>query len=111
MRPFTSDGHLLPLRAVRAAMGAGAPEMVLEEVVTTEWASATFVGRRHRIAVRLEGAPGIVLQAVERLRVGLAGADVATDLHFLADAELTDVHLESDGGVAAVVVDALTIEC
>ena len=127
MKPFIQDGHTLVLRAVRAALGDGADSrsfapgeagvrMIVESIETTEWASATFVGQRHRLELRLEGGEEAVTSALDRLERGLPEVEVATGVYFLADAALARYELTlgadapGEGTIAAIEVEALTIE-
>ena len=112
MKPFIQDGHILALRAVRATLGEATVPMIVEAIETTDWASATFVGARHRLDIRLEGGEDTVAHAVERLVRDLPEADVATNHHFLADAAVTGFDLALGGAAtcAVVTIEALTIE-
>ena len=113
MKPFIQGGHTLALRAVRTVLGTDAGlRLIVETIETVDWASATFVGKRHRCELRVEGAQAAVSAAVERLARELPEVDVATSGYFLADAALDGFALAFDGEdtVASLTVDALTIE-
>lgn len=122
MKPFIQDGHTLALRAVRklvaascaadTASGAGEPRLVIECIETIDWASVTFVGKRHMLDLRLEGAGEAVTRAVERLAADLPEVDVEGAGWFLADAGLDnfEVVLDHSVAVARIRVAALTIE-
>jgi len=112
MKPFIQDGHILALRAMRAALGTTATRLVIEQIETTDWASATFVGKRHRCDVRIEGAEDAVACAVAQRARDLPEVDVATNAYFLADIAVCGFELVAGGAeaVAEVTVEALTIE-
>ncbi len=113
MKPFIQDGHTLALRAVRTLIGEGdALRLIVESIETTDWASATFVGKRHGCDLRIEGGEAGVVAAIDRLRRDLPTIDVAACGYFLADAALEGFALTLDGArtVASVTVGALTIE-
>lgn len=97
------DAHTLLQRALsRSADQAGCPI----EWVTSDWerwASATFVGARHRLTLTLaEGA------ASENWLAGLDEAEVELRGHLLADLVVTGA--EHGGGHIAVTLEALTVE-
>ena len=117
MKPFIQDGHSLALRAIRAALGPSEARLVIEEIATVDWASATFVGKRHRCDVRIEGAPDVVTCALARLSRDLPEVDVATNAYFLADISVCAVERVACDtpacaavAFAAVTIEALTIE-
>jgi len=110
VKPFIQDGHTLALRAVRTLIGDKA-SLVVEAITTTDWASATFVGKHHHCELRIEGLRGKVSTAIDRLTRSLSEVEVSASGYFLADCALVtfDVSLEGEG-VATIVVEALTIE-
>jgi len=113
VKPFMQDGHILALRAVRAVLGRDcALTMVIESIETVDWASATFVGKRHICELRLEAACAELDQAVERLSRDLPEAEVATTRYFLADVALTGSELSvgKEECCARITIEALTIE-
>jgi hypothetical protein len=75
MRGATNHVAAALLRAVATCTGLSAndrknPIMIVEEVVSTDWASATFVGATHQLVLRFEGAAaaiGDVFRACESL--------------------------------------------
>jgi regulator of RNase E activity RraA len=94
MRPVGNHVHAAILRAVAAQAGLDPvdrekPIMVVEEVRSTDWASATFVGARHEFALRLCGSAGAVADAVARLVAGLAECDIPISGQIVADIGLT----------------------
>lgn len=111
MKPFIQDGHTLVLRAVRALIGTDT-RLIVEAIATVDWASATFVGKRHRCELRIEGPGPNVARALDGLSARLREIDVAACGHFLADCVLDRVIMVpgADEAVAEIVVEALTIE-
>lgn len=110
MKPFIQDGHILVLRAVRALIGTNT-RLVVEAIATVDWASATFVGKRHCCEFRVEGPERDVADALDRLARDLPETDVAACGHFLADCVLDAAKISRgpDGAVAEIVIEALTI--
>jgi hypothetical protein len=70
-----------------------------------DWASALFLGARHRLALRLEG-DGTVTRA-ERLRARLSEEELDLRGGFVADIELKVVLVD---GATILGIEALTIE-
>lgn len=91
MRHPIQDGHTLALRAIRKLIVAGhtAPLLVVEEIASRDWASATFVGQLHCFEIRLEGSAAAVTAAVARIEAKLPEVDVAMPGHLLAEAAVT----------------------
>ena len=54
MQPLTNDATTALLRAIRARFG-DFRAVAFEEIVSRSWASVTFTGARHEIALRLDG--------------------------------------------------------
>lgn len=78
------------LRAIAAEAGIDMgnrekPFMIVEEVRSVDWASATFIGARHRFDLRIEGEDGAVAQAVERLVSGLPEREIPIIGHIVAE--------------------------
>jgi hypothetical protein len=89
MRPAGHHVAAALLRAVAAAAGASAidrqkPIMIVEEVVSTDWASATFVGATHVLSLRFEGTAGAVDAVFEALG-GLAEREIPIPGHIVAE--------------------------
>ena len=80
----------------------------VEPVATTDWASITFSGARHRLLVRLEGA-GAVGAAAQFLDE-LPALEVDIPGHILADLALIAQERDARGAYAALELEALTIE-
>ncbi len=127
MRALPADVHQKLLRAIRSAIaadpllgewlatpgGTARPPLVIEDFQSTPWASMTFSGMRHCLAVRLSGRHLEVEHAYDRLQAVLAEPDFALGGHFLAEIAITDVEaaLDLEGGMTmAVTIEALTIE-
>jgi hypothetical protein len=89
MRPAGHHVAAALLRAIAAAAGVSAtdrqkPIMIVEEIVSTDWASATFVGATHALSLRFEGsAEGIA--AVFGALEGLAECEIAIPGHIVAE--------------------------
>ncbi|MBV9930859.1 MAG: hypothetical protein JO013_07930 [Alphaproteobacteria bacterium] len=99
------DAGTALLRALRAMLeGAGA--LVVEEVRSRRWASVTFAGARHELALRLEGDGAEA--AAARFVAGLDAAEFALAGHIVADIAL--VAEERRRGCARLRIEALTVE-
>lgn len=105
-----------PGRLVRqlAALVAGAaepvpmfPMLVVENVTTRPWSSATFVGERHRLDLRLHSDSDCIGTALDRLVELLPDAEFELPGQIVAEAKLTALRVDPDPAVAAL---ALTIE-
>ena len=106
--------HAAILRAVQALIGDGngqKPIMVVEEIISVDWASATFDGERHRFALRLEGTEGAVAAAMARIVTGIAEADIPLHGRFVAEASAEAGVKGRDGArmVQPFTLSALTI--
>lgn len=120
MRRFIDDGHSLALRALRKCIGTettGAattapPHLVIEEISSRDWASATFVGQHHQIDLRLEGGASAVISAAEAVRARIGTMEVEGGDKFLAEAAVTHCALSASGAGAAarITIEALTLE-
>ena len=72
------------LAALLRALAAGdAGPFRLAEAITTSWASATFEGARHVVALELEGADAVARAA--RLRRALPEMEFVLPAHLVAD--------------------------
>lgn len=111
----SDQGHLL--RMIRTIVQQGAeewnrhdpllqkrqnPMMVVENLSTESWASATFSGCRHRLDLRLSGKIQQVAQAKDRLHDTLAQSDIPLARGCVIDSSLNDVAWEEndDGTVS-----------
>lgn len=61
------------------------PILVIETIVSNDWASATFVGARHQLDLRLDGAPAAVATALAALVAGLPELEFAIAGHIVAE--------------------------
>ncbi len=125
MKAIMSAPHRALLHAIRAAVeqdgwfegwldpSAGGPSLVLEAFESTPWASLTFSGCQHRLAVRLNGPMDVVERAWDRLETLFVAGDFPLAGHFLADFSIGEREGEigPDGGMELRVdLEALTIE-
>lgn len=86
--------------------GLGAP-VTFELVASRPWASITFSGERHRLALCLPG-PG-AQAAVDAFLDGLEDREFALRGQLLADIEATGVARDADGQIR-LTLEALTVE-
>jgi hypothetical protein len=93
------------LRAVRGKL-AGFDGFALEEIRSRGWASATFTGARHHLAIRLDGEGAGA--AAERFLGRLEATDFELRGHILADISL--ISEERRPGCAKIRLEALTVE-
>ncbi len=89
------------------------PSLVIEDFASEPWASLTFKGMRHSLAIRLHGAVDAVESAYDRLEALMTEPDLQLPGHFLAELEL----IESNGEIhqngqmtLGIQFEALTIE-
>jgi hypothetical protein len=97
MRPFSNHVHAALLRAIASEAGLDArdrekPILIVEEIRSVDWASATFIGARHEIDLRLEGTAAAVAAAAERLVEALPEADIPICGHIVAEIAATPVN-------------------
>lgn len=102
--PPMIDATTALLAAVRGALGGAG--FLVEEIRSRSWASASFRGARHELALRVEGAGAEA--AAAGLRARFAGEGLALRGHILADLRL--VGDERVDGAARLVIEALTVE-
>lgn len=110
MQPLINDATGALLRAIHAAF-AGFPGATIEEISSRAWASATFAGARHELALRLEGEGAE--QAADALTGRLAAAEFRLRGHLVADIALISEErgAASDGGAfVRMRIEALTVE-
>lgn len=106
MPPLTIDATTALLRAIRARFGEF-DSFVLEEIVSRTWASATFLGARHVLQLRLRGPEGIA--AADRFLDGLEAAEFRLRGHILADIALVARDRLDDSAIR-LRIEALTVE-
>lgn len=109
MQPLTTDATTALIRALRAEIVNFlnfAGEIALEEVVSRSWASVTFTGARHELALHLvgDGAAAVAGRFAERLDT----AEFRLRGHILADIALKES--EPVAGGVRLRLEALTVE-
>ncbi len=117
MRPTGNHVHTAVLKAVIAITGADGldrqkPVMIVEETSSDDWASVTFTGATHRIALRFDGPAGLVASACARLvrelpdhEIPLAGQIVADIAIVLSNESFCGANMVSQ----SLTVNLLTI--
>jgi hypothetical protein len=126
MRAGLTDPHARLLRAMRQAIGrdealadwlqpgvAGTPGLVIEGFESTPWASLTFTGRRHRLAIALHGQADLVEHAYNRVQTLMDDPQIEMPGHILAEVALIESESEiaPDGSLRLTMLfEALTIE-
>jgi hypothetical protein len=98
-----TDGLGPLLRALRQRAGAGP---VIEDLRTTPWASITFSGARHSIALRFEGEAA--RHAARAMTDGLDYAEFHLGAHILVDIAVAETRLAGDN--VYLVIEALIID-
>ncbi len=109
-----SNSHAAILRAIDALIvdtDRQKPIMIVEEIISTDWASATFDGERHRFALRLEGEAAAVGRAMASIAAGIGESDIPLHGQFVAEAAAKAGTAGRDGArtVQPFIVTALTI--
>ena len=104
MQGSVNDATGALLRALAPALG-GHGSVSIEEVHSRSWASVTFSGTRHDVALRLDGEGAEA--AAERFLGGLEAAEIPLDGHVLADISL--VSQERRPGFVRLRLEALTV--
>lgn len=94
-------------RALRASFVALGAAVSFESLTSRPWASITFAGERHRLALSLPG-PG-AQAALDAFLDGLEDREFALRGHILADIEATGVARDQDGQIR-LTLEALTVE-
>ncbi|MET0238724.1 MAG: hypothetical protein ABW184_02400 [Sphingobium sp.] len=102
-RPMRRDCHG---RLVSALLDRAGPGWETRECALTAWASATFLGARHVVTLRLEGEDAE--DRAQRVVGCLPEAEFAIPGHIVADVAIDTVRM-TDGG-ATVALSILTIE-
>ncbi len=90
MRPSGNHAQSAILRSILATAGLSVPDrqkpiLVVEDVRSTDWASATFVGATHDFDLRIEGEETAVAAAVARIAAELPECDIALSGHIVAE--------------------------
>ena len=97
------DAATLLCRALLASAAAAGCPVALVSSDWTRWASATFTGARHGIALRAGPSPYL-----DTWLAGLPEAEFAVRGHIVADLTVTAV--EREGAWIALALEALTVE-
>lgn len=93
MKIIGNHVHAAVLRAITAEAGLNAadrqkPILIVEDVRSIDWASATFIGARHEMDLRMEGAQPDVDAAIERVVTGLGERDIPVAGQIIAEIEV-----------------------
>ena len=104
MRALRQDATTSLLRAISNFVDF---EVCFEEIRSRSWASVTFTGARHELALRLDGEGAE--QAADRLCDGLDAAELDLRGHILADIALVAREAADQAGVR-IRLEALTVE-
>lgn len=96
------DAATLVDRALLAGAEAAGCPVALVNSDWTRWASVTFTGARHRIALEGTASP-----ALDRWLAALPEAEFALRGHLVADLAVTDVHRARDA--VTITLEALTV--
>jgi hypothetical protein len=105
MRPRTIALEAALLRGIASAAGLSQQtRLVIEELRTHDWSSATFIGARHAFDLRIEGEAAAVAAAIARLQAGLSEWEFSVPGHIVAEAVL-----ESDPALGEPTAQPFTI--
>lgn len=104
MKAICNDATTALLRAISVNFVNLTP--VFEEIRSSSWASATFIGARHELSFRVSGDGAEA--AVERFASALQVAEFQLRGHILADITLVAKEPAEDG--VRLRVEALTVE-
>lgn len=105
MHALTEGATSAVVRAIRDKFDTFGP-VAFDEITSRSWASATFIGARHKLMFRLEGDGAEA--AAEAFVGGLAAEEFDLRGHILADINL--VSQECGPGHARIALEALTVE-
>ncbi len=103
-------------RLVRAldqwiAAGGDPPLLTIEEFESEPWASLTYTGERHHLAVRLTGTAAQIAQARRRLEELLDDPDLALGNRFVADLAISvGPRTQGDAPTVALAIEALVLD-
>jgi len=104
--PLSSAASSL-LRALARRAEVPRDRILLIEWASTDWQSLTFVGERHRIALRICGPAAN--DACRRLIDDIEEADFVLVGHVLAEIAVMEPPAPSDDGSVVLTIEALTI--
>lgn len=90
MRNAANHVHAAVLRAVAAITGIDPlnrekPALIVESITSQDWASLTFVGATHAIALRLEGDVDTIARMTRCLTARLPDHDIPVAGQIVAD--------------------------
>ena len=94
-------------RALRSALAGFSGTVAIEEPIGRPWASVTFSGARHSLALSLQGTGAGA--AADAFLDGLAEREFALRGHILADIVLVGDRRRSHGKDVRLVLEALTV--
>jgi hypothetical protein len=97
------DADTLLSRALVGDAARAGVAIAIDATAVTRWASATFVGARHRLTLS-----GLRCAATDTWLAGLAEADLPLRGHLVADLVIAG-QAQSDGGFTAT-LEVLTVE-
>ena len=89
-------------RAVSAHAACAGVALTIDDIRSTRWASATFVGARHRLVVTIKGV------GAHDWLANLAEADLPMPGHLVAD--LVVVDQRRSGTASTATIEVLTVE-
>ena len=105
MKPM-NDATTALLRAVQLRFGG--LHVVVEEIRSRSWASATFAGARHELTFRIEGENAG--EAADTFLATLTEAEFELRNHILADVALVAEERLEDENSVRISLEALTVE-
>ena len=106
MMALHRDASTELLRAVRKRAGTGA-NLIIEDIRSRPWASATFSGARHQLAFRLDGEEAE--DVADRFLADIEAAEFPLRGHVMADVAVI-ARDRLDDGVMRIRIEALTVE-
>lgn len=117
MRPNSSHIQAALLRAITAQAGLDNLDrqkaiLIVENIRSDDWASATFLGATHALELRIQGPAPIVDAAAKALQDGLAERDIPIAGHIAAEVEVvlgTVTNIADNMISISLMVNALTI--
>lgn len=105
---MTADAAEALARALRKELARFAGTLEIEEIASRRWASITFTGARHRLALRLTG-PG-ARAAADAFLDGLGEREFDLKGHIVADIALKGGVAEEGEDAVRLTLEALTVE-
>jgi hypothetical protein len=113
LRGNPAIGRLLdPFDRQHTVLIGDAPMLILESIHSEDWASATFVGQRHWLDLRIAGYAQTVAQAGRQLHALLGEMEIAVQGHIVAEVVVTSVSTLIDNAgqtELSLRIEALTI--